>query len=230
VAGTIAVSDECARQVREISDDPDAPVRVVVAQYPLDLPPQSLPPREGPFRVLFAGRLERTKGVWDVLAAAQALHESNPGRFAWTLAGSGIELDSLREAVEVAGLASSVSVPGHLSPQELIAAIDAHHVVISPTTSGFSEGLQKVALEGILRGRPVITTIFSNAFDKFGSALIRCEERDPNSIASAVTALADDKQSYERARAESVRYSSVFFDRRQGYKEAVRDEIEPLFR
>jgi len=229
VAGTIAVSDECARQVREIAAEPAIPVRVVVAQYPNDLPPQILPPAEGPFRVLFAGRLARIKGVWDVLAAAQSLENSYPGRFAWTLAGDGIELQSLREAVAKAGLENSVSVPGHLTPVEFIAAIDAHHVVISPTTSGFSEGLQKVALEGVLRGRPVVTTIFSNAFDKFGSALVRCEERDPVSIAAAVLRLADNPKAYERARAESVRCSSVFFDRRQGYAAAVREMIEPLW-
>jgi glycogen synthase len=230
VTGTIAVSDECARQVRAVSPNSTAPVRVVVAQYPSDLPPQILPPQESSFRVLFMGRVERVKGVWDVFAAAQSLDKTYPGRFYWTIAGVGEELESLREAVTAAGLESSVLLPGHLAPQELIRQIDAHHVVVSPTTSGFSEGLQKVALEGILRGRPVITTVFSNAFDRFGSALTLCEAQNPDSIAAAVLHLADNPKSYERARVESLRLSQVFFNRGEGYGEAIQNMLEPLLK
>jgi glycosyltransferase involved in cell wall biosynthesis len=229
VVSTIGVSDECARQVREISGDPGTPVKVVVAQYPEDLPPRTLPPADGPFRVLFAGRLDRTEGVWDVLAAAHSLQNAYPGRFAWTLAGDGVELEPLRAAVEKASLAEIMSVAGHLSPHEYISAIDGHHMVISPSNSGFSGGVQKVALEGMLRGRPVVTTMCSNSSDKFGPALIKCEEKDPASIAGAVLKLADDSELYWRVRSESLRCSNVFFDRSQGYAEAVRATLEPLW-
>jgi glycosyltransferase involved in cell wall biosynthesis len=229
VTGTIAVSEECARQVREIARSSELPIRVIVAQYPNDLPPTQSPPAVGPFRVLFAGRLERTKGVWDVLEAAKRLSVSHEGRFFWTLAGGGGELQALRTAVMDAGLEGSVSVPGNLTPIELIEAIDAHHALVSPTTSGFSEGLQKVALEGMLRGRPVVTTRYSNAFDRFGSALVSCDERNPDSIAQCLVRLAEDANFYEDARAASLRNADVFFDRRLGYAQAVEDMVAPIW-
>jgi glycogen(starch) synthase len=226
VSATIAVSEECARQAREISSDSRHPVRVVVAQYPDDLPPRVSPPPQHPFRILFAGRLRHYKGVWDVIEAAKLLAESHPGRFVWTIGGDGEELLPLREAVAAEGLNTSIFTPGRLAPMELIEAIDSHHVVLTPTTSNFSEGLQKVALEGVLRGRPVITTVFSNAFDTFGPALLECRERDPRSIADQVIKLADDPEVYEETSSASDRLSGLFHDRRLGYGQALRDLLE----
>jgi glycosyltransferase involved in cell wall biosynthesis len=109
---------------------------------------------------------------------------------------------------------------------QLIEAIDSHHVLLTPTTSSFSEGLQKVALEGVLRGRPVITTVFSNAFDMFRPALLECRERDPQSIAEQVKRLADDPALYEATRSASDRLSGLFHDRSLGYGRALKDFLK----
>jgi glycosyltransferase involved in cell wall biosynthesis len=226
VSATIAVSEECARQAREIASDSTLPIRVVVAQYPDDLPPRVSPPSKQPFRILFAGRLERYKGVWDVLNAAKLLAAAHPGQFVWTIGGDGEELLRLREATQSEGLTDVVSLPGRLTPMQLIEAIDSHHVLLTPTTSSFSEGLQKVALEGVLRGRPVITTVFSNAFGMFRPALLECRERDPQSIAEQVKRLADDPALYEATRSASDRLSGLFHDRSLGYGRALKDFLK----
>jgi len=217
VYATLVVSDECARQVRELAGELRSPIHVAVAQYPTDLPsPKPVPPRP-PFRVLFAGRIEGNKGIWDVLNAAELLDRRSSGAVHWTFAGRGSDLDALQSEVRLRGLGGIVTCVGHLSPDHYLAAIDASHVVLSPTTSNFCEGLQKVAVEGILRCRPVITTRFSNALDRFGDAIEECEERSAESIASKVELLANNDVIYQSRQSASNRLRSMLFNEQVCY-------------
>jgi len=221
VHATIAVSEECARQVVELSGPLRSPIRVVVAQYPTDLPPPREPPPGDPFRVLFAGRIRTSKGIWEVLDAAGMLQERQPGRYRWVFAGGGLELDELRLEVTKRGLGEIVTVTGKVAPRRLLELMDECHVVVSPTRSDFREGLQKIAVEGILRGRPVVTTKYSNAFDRFGSALIECEERSAESLAGRIRELESDRLLLRRKADEALKLRSQLFDRDIGYKHAV---------
>lgn len=227
VHATIAVSDECARQVEELCGGITGPIHVVVAQYPSNLPPTVDPPRRRPFRLVFVGRVEDDKGIWDILEASDRLEASRPGEFIWSFAGDGSALSRLRSEAESRNRPSELRVLGRLSPDRLLAEIDASHVVLSPTTSSFCEGLQKVAVEGILRRRPVITTVFSNAFDRFGKGLLECKERNSQSIIDACIQIADDEVRYQAMVAEAESLSRMLTDRSLCYETVVAEMISP---
>lgn len=221
VHATIAVSEECARQVVELSGPLRSQIRVVVAQYPTDLPPLREPPPRNPFRVLFAGRIRASKGIWEVLDAARMLQQRQPGRYRWVFAGGGLELDELRLEVAKRGLGEIVTVTGQVAPRRLLELIDECHVLVSPTRSDFREGLQKIAIEGILRGRPVVTTKYSNAFDRFGPALLECEERSAESLVRAIETLSRDAACYRRIQQVAVQLRPAMTTPNLGYRQAV---------
>ena len=60
------------------------------------------PPIErGPFRVLFNGRVEANKGVFDLVSIAASLAATRPGEFHFDVCGDGSALEELR--IEVVG-------------------------------------------------------------------------------------------------------------------------------
>jgi glycosyltransferase involved in cell wall biosynthesis len=165
--------------------------------------------------------------MWDALDAASMLEISYPGLCQWTFAGSGPELQALRQRITELKLDASVRAVGEVDPREFIQLIDDHHAVASPTRSTFIEGLQKVALEGILRGRPVITTEFSNAFDRFAPGLVQCDEASPSSLAHAVKSLAMDPSLYQEKARQCLSLARQLFDRSMGYRQALSDLLDP---
>ena len=89
---TICVSPELERQVYTVAGKPRGRVFQYRAQYRRSLF-ESVAPRPPhelrPFRVLFVGRVEANKGVFDLLAMAARLDALLPGQFEWHVCGHG---------------------------------------------------------------------------------------------------------------------------------------------
>jgi glycogen synthase len=87
---TICVSPECERQVHAIAGKPRGRVFQYRAQFRRSLF-ESVAPRPPhelrPFRVLFVGRVEANKGVFDLVAMAERLNTLLPGQFEWHVGG-----------------------------------------------------------------------------------------------------------------------------------------------
>src|SRR5207237_7016712 len=70
---TIGVSPECVRQARELAGNRCTPLREIRAQFEPDyfakIPPAPSP-LEKPFRIMFIGRVNRIKGIFDILEMA----------------------------------------------------------------------------------------------------------------------------------------------------------------
>jgi glycosyltransferase involved in cell wall biosynthesis len=224
-AATLCVSPECERQVRQIAGAPRGPMFQVRAQYrPGYLDSLAAPawPPEGTFRVLFAGRIERNKGVFDLLEIARRLHVERPGRFSWELCGDGSALAELAAAVEASDLGSSFALRGRLDRNEMAAAFGRSHAVIVPTTADFAEGLNKVCVESILARRPVVTSIHSNALDVLQDAAIEVPSGDVRAYGGALLRLADDRSFYERACHACGAVQAQFYDRQRSWGAALR--------
>jgi len=114
---------------------------------------------DGEVSVLFAGELSERKGV-PVLIEALA---SVPPDAHWhaVLAGGG-DLESVRAAVEAAGLADRVDLPGWLSSADLQGRLADCHVFVLPS---FNEGLPLALLEAMANGCAVVTTPVGNIAD-----------------------------------------------------------------
>lgn len=114
----------------------------------LDLPPPSaLMPRQGPLRLLVAGRLWAYKGVTLALAALERLPE---GSASLRIVGSGAAV------LPDAGSRQAVTFEGRwLSERDLVGEIDAAQVVLFPYIEASQSGLVPLCLS---RGRPAIVT------------------------------------------------------------------------
>lgn len=220
--GAIGVSDECVRQMASLLGGARFPLYSVRAQYrPADF--QDLPPApRGPvFRLLFSGRLEREKGALDLIRIAELLHKAEPGRFAIDIAGDGGAANEVRSAIEKAGLSPTVRMLGQLDRHGLLEALGRCDAVLVPTTSAWVEGLNKVVIEGILAGRPVVTSKLTNAGDDVAPALLLARPDDPADYAAAITRLASQPELYNARRDACHAVRPMFFDRRFSFGAAV---------
>jgi glycosyltransferase involved in cell wall biosynthesis len=198
------------------------PLYSVRAQYRREdfdhLPP---PPRGPVFRLLFCGRLEREKGALDLVRIAALLHRAQPDRFSLEVAGDGSAVGEMRSVIANAGLNDQVHLLGHLDRHGLLAALGRCDAVLVPTTSAWVEGLNKVVIEGILAGRPVVTSCLTNAGDDVAPALLLAKPDDPADYAAAITRLASQPDLYASRRQACDSVRSMFFDRRFGFGAAI---------
>ena len=110
-------------------------------------PSRLLPGLAGPVKILYLGRIERGKGVWEILEAAQQM--------------AGIELylggrvldDEIREKIKQQKYPAHIQFLGFIDPQEILDQID---VVIVP--SRWHEPFGRVVIEAYQYGKPVIAS------------------------------------------------------------------------
>jgi glycosyltransferase involved in cell wall biosynthesis len=105
--------------------------------------------------ILFVGRLEARKGVFDLLAAYQKiLRASNECTLAY--AGSGGAYDALCEKIKALELESRVRLLGMVPHNQLPHIIRDCYIVVTPSRSVFAEGRCMATMEGLVLGKPVI--------------------------------------------------------------------------
>lgn len=211
----LCVSPEIERQLREIAG-PTLPVFQFRGQFhPRDFDPSPPPPPHGqkPFTLVFAGRIERNKGVFDLLDMADRLRHKN---VVFELCGGGSALTTLTEAVRQRGLADVVRIHGKLRRPDLLSVYARGHAVIVPTRSDFCEGLPMVAAEAVLLGRPVITTRLSNALDVLVGAIAEAQPDDVDSYVTVIQRLHEDRGYYESLCRACPPLRSQFLDGQRG--------------
>jgi glycosyltransferase involved in cell wall biosynthesis len=225
---TLCVSPECQRQVETISAGRHGPIFQFRAQYLRELFEAMPPPPQHearPFRVLFVGRVERAKGVFDLLEIAERLERKFPGQFTYDLCGSGNELEGLKTAIQERALGGLVRPLGRVSREDLVKVYGNSHVVIIPTTSSFTEGMPAVASEAVLTGRPLITSRLSNALDVLEGAVVEALPDDPESYVQCLERLLTHCDLYERCCAACLPLRKQFCDRSLGWTAAMEQAV-----
>ena len=142
----LAISPSTADAVIATGVDP---AKVEVLAPGVDLPDEAGVERD-PKLVLFVGRLEEVKGVFEVLRIVQALQHRVPDVHA-VMVGTGANEQELRRRVEVSG--APVEVAGRLADAEVYKLYARAALVLMPSKY---EGLGLVAAEAIVRGTPVV--------------------------------------------------------------------------
>jgi len=228
---TICVSPECERQVRVVARRPRGGVFQYRAQFRRSFfasiaPP---PPHEvRPFRVLFVGRVESNKGVFDLLEMAERLETALPGRFEWHVCGEGGAAAELARHVRAGGLGRAVLLLGKIDRRALAREYGWAHVVVVPTRSDFCEGLPMVSAEAVLAGRPVISSSVNPAIDVLGEAFVAAQPDDVDSYVAAIRRLAEDGEDYARRVAACAAAQRPFVDSENGLSAALARAIASL--
>lgn len=215
----MGVSDDIAQQVRELAGGQPPEILVFRPTYRrttfAKIGPPSFPAQ--PFRVLFAGRIERNKGVFDLLEIARRFTVEGRLEIEFDLCGGGSVLEELRGAVERAGVGARFRLHGHCSQEKMRQMLQESHAVIVPTTTDFIEGFNKVVVESVLVGRPVITSSVCPAISTVREAIVEVPPDDVAGYGEAIGRLAADREFYELKRRMCLSYQEQFYDPAQGW-------------
>jgi glycogen synthase len=227
----LCVSPECVRQVKQLTINSHVPLLQFRFQFRKEYFqqfPEPPPHEQRPFGIIFTGRIEKYKGVFDILDMAERLEQKYSKQFCWTICGQGSALDKLRKSVQQRNLAHIVKLLGWITPEQFPDVYARSHVAIVPTTSQFVEGLAKAAVEPVLAGRPVITSSVVPALEILRPACLEAVTDDIDSYVRVIEQIAQDKQLYEQKRAACLEVTHPFFDRSQSINAALRKSIELL--
>ena len=227
-AVTIGVSPECVRQLEQLTKGKHKEVDQIRAQF---LPeyfqtiPSPPPHSRKPFRIMYIGRINRIKGVFDMLEMAEKLESQVPGRVRWEVCGSGPDLDELRRRQVQMGLAEVVTIRGWTPLSDLRDVYARSHVSIVPTRDSFSEGLAMTAAEAILAGRPVITNPVVPALEVLRPACVEAQTNDVDSYVTAILKLIDNPSQYKALCDACPALRDQFYDRQQGLTAVLKKAI-----
>jgi glycogen(starch) synthase len=220
--GAIGCSPECGRQVRQLGAD-TIPFFEYRSQFRRDGFPLSncREHDRDSFRVIFVGRIERSKGALDILEMANQLRQRSSVPVVFDVCGDGSGLAELRSATEQKRLGGIVHIHGRLRRPQLLEVYARAHAVVIPTRSDFCEGLPMVCAEAVLSNLPIITSRLSNAITVLGPAIIEAEPDNIESYVQGILTLAEDRALYERMSNACQDLARQFLDRSQSFPAAV---------
>jgi len=142
--------------------------------------------------ILFSGRLESYKGIFDVLEAFRILIEDTNVRKAvrLTFCGDGGEKDVLIQKMREYGLETSVQII-RVPYDEMPAIYRNADIFIAPSvsTKTWEEQYCTALLEAQSMGLPIITTRSGGIPENVGDAALYVEENNPVQLAKSLSSL-----------------------------------------
>jgi len=225
-AAILCLSRDIENQVRMISSQAPRPIVPFIPTYRSSVFDHvSEPPPQPPFNLLFAGRLEKEKGIFDLLQIAIDLKHAGLAHIHLHLCGDGSRETDLRHAAARAGVESIFHIHGYCYRPQMQAHIARSHVLVVPTTSAFGEGFNKVVVEGILADRPVITSSICPAIEAVADAVVEVAPDDPDGYLQAALRLAGDQDLYNAKREACRRLQAQFYDPARSWGSALSQAI-----
>lgn len=228
--GILAVSNEIAKQIHQLTAKQHPPVLEFLPSYrPKDFAEVSPPPIvRSPFNILFAGRVEFDKGVFDLLEIAQNIATVGITDIHFHLCGTGSQLETLRHAAETAGLTDRFFCHGYLLKTQMRQMFSRSHVVIVPTRTEFVEGFNRVVAESILCGRPVITSAVCPALSYVGDAVMEVPPENLTAYTDAILQLYGDLDLYNYKHQACKRVQAQFYDRDRSWGNHLKNILSHL--
>jgi glycosyltransferase involved in cell wall biosynthesis len=229
----LSVSAQLTAQVRSLQadDDIDAlpPIHTFTPIYRHgSFDRVAPPPSPQPFRVLYMGRIERNKGVFDLSRVALRMAHEGHTDIEFDLCGSGNAMPELRRCVEATGIGSHFRLHGHCNQRQLAGFLSDCHVVIAPTQCDFLEGFNKVVVEGILSHRPVITSSICPSLSLVREAALEVRPNDVQGYGDAILRLRDDRALYQQLVTSAAALSPQFYDETASWGEILHAVLRKL--
>lgn len=209
----IAVSQEVANQVKQWMGKQHPPVTDFLPIYQQSEFKSIAPPPadRSSFNVLYVGRMEANKGVFDLLEVAKRFAAAGRHDIRFDLCGTGSALVALQQAAAEANLSDSFVFHGYLNKAQMQNRFSQAHVVIAPTRTDFVEGFCKVVAEGILSDRPVVTSSVCPALNYVRPAVVEVQPNDVQGYGDALLKLCDDRAFYEAKRQGCTAVQKQFY-------------------
>jgi len=201
------LSRYCANVVNEVP---------LTTLRPADVNPSGLEQRSS-HRLLFAGRLAQSKGIYDVVRALAILRRAG-APVHLTIAGGGVEeeIRALASLCDELGVRDAVTILGHVPHAALAEIYRNHSIFVFP--SYFTEGFPRVLYEAMIFSLAIVTCAMpgTEGFLVDGVNCLHCRPSDPDQLAACLRRVLDDAQfgrSLGReARADVERLYETFTD------------------
>lgn len=222
----ISVSPECERQVKTLTPNISYPTYQTRAQFNADyfkkIKPIQFPKDSKPFQIMFIGRVEKMKGVFDILKMAEYVNEKIPNKVKWKICGSGSDLEELKKEHAAKKLHESVELVGWTTLEQLIEIYNNTHCCIVPTRSIFTEALAMTAVESILANRPLISNPVVPATELIAPACLLGKTDDYISHAEQVIKVATNEDLYHQLSLACKGLADEFINPEYGLKETIK--------
>lgn len=220
----LAVSKDIGTQLNELTGGQTKPIHPFLPLYQKHLFTTIHPPKfdQTCFRVLYAGRIESDKGVFDLLEIAKRLTTRGQAQVCFDLCGTGSALEALQTAAAAAGIADQFICHGHCNQTKMQSLLNQSHAVVVPTRKDFVEGFNQVVAEGVLAGRPVITSSVCPAIAYVAPAVVEVPPEDLDAYVDAIEQLYGDRTFYEAKQQGSYAVREQFFQANYSWGAALK--------
>lgn len=129
--------------------------KVTVLQNPVELVADAVTHEIDRIQYLFLGRLEKRKGIYDIVDALARLRQLDRLAHCHVVAAGDGDVQEVRALIRDEGLEESVSIEGWVDRQRVVDLLAESHVLLLPS---YNEGLPMALLEAMACGLTVITT------------------------------------------------------------------------
>jgi glycosyltransferase involved in cell wall biosynthesis len=115
-----------------------------------------IPGADGRFRVLFLSRLDRDKGVWEMMEAISWLRRTQPDApFRFVVAGDGPQFEPMTAYARSGDLDDVVQFLGYVRGEDKYVVYRDAELFVLPS---FHEGFPTVVIEALAAGLPIVYT------------------------------------------------------------------------
>ncbi|MEO1242191.1 MAG: glycosyltransferase family 4 protein [Pseudomonadota bacterium] len=215
IDAAICTSHECERQLQSLSAS--ALQTFVETPQQIERTTRANGPRKGPAtRLLYLGRIEEPKGVFDLLDSFEVLFQSRPG-LRLSYLGAGAVLSALQNEIASRNLEDVVEAPGHVDSKEVHNALANSHILVCPTRTSFNEGLAFVCFEAALHAAPTVMSTVVPARDLLKGGCAVFEADSTSAMTNELARLIDDAAAWEELSGNAIKRAEVVFDREQSW-------------
>lgn len=143
--------------------------------------------------ILFSGRLETYKGIYDVLDALVLLEKDKSHRYTLTYTGDGGEKENLIRYIKEKHMENSVTIRS-VTYDQMPSLYRTFDIFVAPSvsTKTWTEQYCTVLLEAQSMGMPIVTTKSGGIPENVGDAAVLVEEHDVTGITRSIKRFADD--------------------------------------
>lgn len=137
------------------------------------------------YDALFVSRIEKGKGLEDILQALPIIIKKNPA-FILAVAGSGSSLQEYKKIADDLNIQTHIKWLGHVQNQHLFQIFSQSKIFIFP--SHYPEGMPMSMVEALIHGMPIITTKtrFAKSYLKEKENVLFIDRHQPEQIADRI--------------------------------------------
>ncbi|MEE4381940.1 MAG: glycosyltransferase family 4 protein [Pseudomonadales bacterium] len=212
--GAVCVSEECVRQLRALAPIP-GPCLVATPQL-LRGSAGCHRPRRRLEQLVYLGRIERDKGVFDLVAAFERARALRP-TLRLVFAGAGTAVPELQGRIEKSPAADAMEHVGVLDAGGVRRLLETSDLLVCPTRSAFNEGLATVAVEAAAQGVPSLLSSVVPAQELLESACRTFVADSADDLAEQLLELVRDDAQLARMSEATRAVTDRLFDRSRSW-------------